>query len=721
MKQVLVRGGKVEVAEVPAPAPDRFRALVATACSVISSGTETAVLGESGRSALERAVRHPSPLARAAQVVREEGLTGVLRRLGVGAAPAPGLELGYAASGVIVERGEGIELAVGTRVACAGSQFAHHAELISVPANLMARIPDSVALEEAAFATLGAIALHGFHRSEAGLGESVGVVGLGLVGLLGAQIARAAGCTVLAYDPDSSRVALARDLGIHLARELGESDPEAEAISATAGMGLDAVLVFAASASNDPLTLALKLCRKKGRVVVVGDVKMEVDRPLLYGKEIDLLISTSYGPGRYDPAYEEGGRDYPYSYVRWTQGRNLAAVLEMMAAGSLRVRPLIERIHPISEAEQAYASLAIPSRRPAVLLSYSGPGSASPPGTAAGLPAAESRTLRLHRAQGAPGEVRAAVVGPGSFMREVFLPAFRRQPGTRLVAVVAGTGGGARASADRFGAEVASTDLDAVLGDPAVHLVLIGTRHHLHAEQVVRSLQSGKAVFVEKPLCLSREELERIRAARQDSGRLLAVGFNRRYAPLVRRMKQRLALLSGPRVVLIRVNALRLPKEHWAQDPAVGGGRLVGEGCHFIDLIPFLAGSSIVSLQVESVPPYPGGAPSSDNFAVSVRMADGSLGSLSYSSLGDSSLPKERIEVHAGAVSLVLDDFRSLALHAGGKVRKLSGPQDKGIEAEAEALVRAVKGEESDLVSWEEAEAATSWTLRARDLMEGRE
>ncbi len=711
MKQVLVRGGKIEVAEVPAPGADPLRALVATAFSVISSGTETAALEASGLTALERAARHPSPLRRAAEVIREEGIPGFLRRMGVGAEPPEGMELGYAASGVILERGEGTDLPAGTRVACAGAQFAHHAELISVPANLVAPVPPEVPLEEAAFATLGAIALHGFRRGGATLGESVGIVGLGLVGLMGAQIARAAGCRVLAFDPDPGRVDLAREMGIEFARVLGECDPVAESISFTGGQGIDAVLVFAASPTGDPLRMALGLARKKGKVVVIGDVKMEADRSLLYAKEIDLLISTSYGPGRYDPAYEDGGRDYPYSYVRWTEGRNLSAVIEMMAQGSLQVRPLIERIWPVTNAGEAYESLKQTRRRPAVLLSY--PGVKSPP-------PGEARTVRLRPAPGPSGEIGVAVVGPGSFMKGVFLPVLRRQPGARLLSVVAATGGSALSAAERFGAATASTHMEKVLSDPAVGLVLIGTRHHLHAEQVVRSLEAGKAVFVEKPLCLTREELESIRAARLASGRLLAVGFNRRYAPLVRKMKERLALLPGPRVIQVRVNALRLPRDHWTQDPAVGGGRLAGEGCHFVDLIPFLAGSPIESLQAGKVPPGAGGPPRSDNFSLSLVMADGSLGSLLYTSLGDSSLPKERIEVHAGGASLVLDDFRDLWLHVGGSARKISGARDKGIEKEAEALLASLRGEPSDLISWEEIEAATGWTLRAQEILEGK-
>jgi predicted dehydrogenase/threonine dehydrogenase-like Zn-dependent dehydrogenase len=708
MRQVLVRGGKVEVAEVPAPAPDPHRALVATAYSVISAGTEGAALAVSGRSSFDRMIRHPSPLQRAVEVIRSEGLPGILRRVGALSSPPEAMEMGYSACGVIVERGEGVQIPVGTPVACAGAQYAHHAEIISVPANLLAPVPGGVRMEDAAFATLGAIALHGFRRGGAGVGETVGVVGLGLVGMLGAQIARAAGCRVLAFDRSAGRAALARELGIGNARGLEECDPVGESLGETAGRGLDVVLVFAASSTSEPLDLAMQLARKKGKVVIVGDVRLEADRALLYAKELDLLISTSYGPGRYDPAYEEGGRDYPFPYVRWTEGRNLACVLEMMASGRLQAAPLIDRIWPVQQASAAYESLAAPASRPAVLLSY--PVRAEPPGP-------EERTIPLGPATKSASEIGVAVVGPGGFMKEVFVPALRRRSGVRILGVVSGTGGGARLAADRFGAAYASTDLEAVLRDPAISLVVIGTRHHLHAEQVIRSLQAGKSVFVEKPLCLSRAELEQIRDIRRSSRGLLAVGFNRRYAPFVRRIKEMIARLPGPIMIEVRVNALRLSADHWTRDPAVGGGRLAGEGCHFLDLIPFLAGSGIAALQAESLPAEEG-ASSSDNFALCVRMKNGSLGSLFYTSLGDASLPKERVEVHAAGTSLVLDDYRDLSIHAGGKARRMTRSRDKGIEAETEALVGALRGQSSPLIAWEEIDAATEWTLRAREMLE---
>ena len=712
MKQVFLREGKVEVAEVPAPRLSPGRALVATAVSVISAGTVSAALGTSGRGAFDRVAAHPTPLKRLLEVVSEEGARGVLRRLSPASNGMDLMEVGYSAAGIVLERGEGMSVEVGTRVACAGSQFAHHAEVLSVPEHLLTTIPEGVTFEQAAFATLGAIALHGFRRSDAALGETVGIVGLGLVGLLGAQIARAAGCKVIAFDPDPSRVELARMLGIEGARRLGDSDPLEETLASTFGQGADAVLIFAATPSDEPLALAMRLTRKKGKVVVVGDVGMGVDRSLMYGKELDLRISTSYGPGRYDPAYEEGGVDYPYAYVRWTEGRNLSAFLELVATGQVRVDPLIERIYPVAQAQAAYASLAGAQRKPAVLLSF--------PPSQHGAPGRLSHTVRLGRHRESASGRKAAVVGPGSFMQQVFLPEFLRGKVAQLEAVVSGSGASALSAARKFAVPVASTDLDEVLAEPSVSLVLIGTRHHLHASQVEKSLKAGKSVFVEKPLCLNREELERIREAHSMSAGLLAVGFNRRYAPLVREMKARLAQLPGPRVIQVRVNAGRLPAEHWTQDPKIGGGRLLGEGCHFLDLVPFLAGAPIVSLQVEKVPAL-GMARVTDNFALSLRLSDGSVGSLVYTSLGDASLGKELLEAHAAGASFVLDDFRELRIHQSGKIQRITRGKDKGIAGEVKELKAALAGESSELITWQEIESATEWTLRAQELLEGRE
>ena len=707
-----MRDGKVEVAEVPAPAVSPGRALVGTVISLISAGTEAAALGHSGRGMLERARTHPSPLKRVMEVVAQEGVGGVMRRIQRSSSGSDAVEVGYSAAGVVLAAGAGMPVPVGTRVACAGAQFAHHAEVISVPDHLMAPIPEQVTFEQASFATLGAIALQGFRRSESVLGETVAILGLGLVGQLGAQIARCAGCRVLAFDLDPARVELAQSLGITGARRLEDADPVEEILAATRGQGADAVLIYAATASDEPVALAMRMSRKKGRVVVVGDVGMKLDRSLMYAKELDLRISTSYGPGRYDPFYEEKGQDYPFAYVRWTEGRNLAAFLELLAEEKIRVDPLVERVFPVSEAPAAYASLGSSPRRPAVLLAF--------PFSTAGGTERLSRRVKLEQAPPPAGPVKAAVIGAGSFMNEVLLPAFQREQVGALTAVVSGSGASALAAARRFGAAVASTDLDEVLSDPAISLVLIGTRHHLHGAQVEKALRAGKSVFVEKPLCLTRAELERIRAARSSGGRVLAVGFNRRYAPLIRALKRELDGLEGPRVVHVRVNAGRLPAEHWTQDPECGGGRLLGEGCHFIDLIPFLAGSPVASLTCEQVPAARGHAALSDNFAVSLNLADGSLGSLLYTSLGESSLGKERLEVHAAGASLVLDDFRELRIHRSGKVRTLAAPPDKGVGAEMRELKAALEGNPSQLITWEEIEAATEWSLTAQDKLEGR-
>jgi len=472
LKQVFMLDGKVEVADVPAPALAPGRALVGTVISLISSGTESAALGRTAHGMVERALSHPSPVKRILEVVSEEGAAGVLRRLTRASEARVPAEVGYSAAGVVLARGDGMPLPVGTRVACAGSQFAHHAEVISVPDHLMAPIPEGVTFEQASFATLGAIAMHGFRRSESALGETVAILGLGLVGQLGAQIALSAGCQVIAFDLDAARVELARSTGITGARLLGDSDAVEETLALTRGQGADAVVIYAATPSDEPAALAMRLARKKGRVVVVGDVGMKLDRSLMYAKELDLRISTSYGPGRYDPSYEEKGHDYPYAYVRWTEGRNLSAFLHLLAEGRIRVDPLVERIFPVMEAPAAYASLGQARRKPAVLLSF--------PASEAGGADKLTRSVRLEHPTAPAGPVKAALVGAGSFMKDVLLPAFQREKVATLEAVVSGSGASAVAAARRFGAPIASTDLDEILAQSSISLVLIGTRHHLH-------------------------------------------------------------------------------------------------------------------------------------------------------------------------------------------------------------------------------------------------
>jgi predicted dehydrogenase/threonine dehydrogenase-like Zn-dependent dehydrogenase len=651
-------------------------------------------------------------LGKALGVLRREGPAGLFERLQQRLTP-PEAVPGYAASGVVESVGRGItDLPPGTAVACAGAGYACHAERIAVPRLLVTPVPAGVTLEEAAFTTLGAIALQGVRRSGIAVGESAVVLGLGLIGTLTAQILRAAGAIVLGFDADRERAARARDLGI-TAFDLAARDPRDEVPRATGGLLADAVLVCAASESSEVTNLGLRLARKKGRVVLVGATGLDVDRALLYEKELDLLMSTSYGPGRYDPVYEEQGHDYPIAYVRWTEQRNMAAFLRLVQEGRVLLRPLIDAVLPLASASEAYERIAARSgtRPMGMLLDY---GTASSQAASIARPEAPAAAslVAVDIEPAGPGDLGVILCGAGAFVRAAHLPALRQLPGVGIRAVVAGTPTGAREAARRLGVAEAGTDLGVLLGREASPLVLIGTRHHLHAEQVLQALAAGRHVFVEKPLCLEEEQVTPILDAARRARRLLAVGFNRRYSPLAKRLRESLDRLSGPALLLYRVNAGALPAGHWAQDPVQGGGRILGECCHFMDLLLFLARAPVTGIEARALPTDGSAVVQGDSFAATIAFADGSKAVLAYTGLGDAGLPKERLEVFRGGAALVLDDFKSLAVH-GGPGGSLALPrQDKGIDAQWSAIVRALRGAPSEVITPAEIEASMRATFR---------
>ena len=718
MKQVLLRDGRAVVEEVPAPQAEAGRVLVRTSFSVLSAGTERAVLQSTEQGGLLAQARDPRRLGRAFEILRDEGVAGIRARLDARRAGPPEAVPGYAAAGVVEAVGAGVaDLPPGTPVACAGAGHACHAEMIAVPRRLVAPVPRGVALDEAAFATIGAIALQGVRRAGVQVGESAVVLGLGLVGALTAQILRAAGAIVLGFDADGGRAGRLRDLGIE-AHGLAGRDPKDEVPRATGGALADAVIVCAASRGSEVTNLALKIARKKGRVVLVGDVGLEIDRALMYEKELDLLMSTSYGPGRYDPAYEEKGIDYPYAYVRWTENRNMEAFLRLVADGRVSVRPLIDRVLPIEAAGSAYELIAgdAPDRPLGVVLRYSGAAAAS------AAPAASAAAARPAAAVPPPDDIEtlAAEAGPvgvvlcgaGTFVKSAHLPALRAAGGFALRSVVAGTPTSARDTARRNGIPKAATGLAEVLDDAQAQLVLVGTRHHLHAAQAREALEAGRHVFVEKPLCLAESEIAPLVGAARRARRLLAVGFNRRYSPLARRARAVLAARRGPMLALYRVNAGSLPPGHWAQDPDQGGGRIVGECCHFVDLLLHLVGAPLDAVEARALPSDGVSVVLSDSFAATLSFADGSRAVLAYTGLGDAALPKERLEVFRGGMALVLDDFRSLAVHGGAGGGSMTLPQqDKGIAAQWEAVGRRLRGRPSDLITLAEVEAAMRATF----------
>ncbi len=696
MKQLLqnMRNGETVVADIPIPTPQNGEVLVCNAASLVSAGTERMLVEFAEKSLLGKAQSRPDLVRQVLDKARREGLLTTIEAA-FNRLEQP-MTLGYSSAGRIAALGPGVEgLRVGQRVACAGGGYAVHAEYISVPKNLLAPLPDSVDYESAAFTTLGAIALHGFRLAGVQLGEHVAVIGLGLLGQLAAGIAKAAGCHVLGIDLDPDRVALAREIGAEsvLRAEAGEA-----AQSFSRGQGCDAVLICADTPSSDPVELAGEIARDRARVVAIGAVGLEIPRKIYYEKELSFVNSRSYGPGRYDPSYEEAGRDYPIGYVRWTEGRNLEAFVDLLAGGRLDVRPLISHRFPIERAPQAYELITAKSGEPflGVLLTYPQP----PEGASADRLVQTGALTPPGETGEPPSGVRLGVLGAGNFASAVLLPALSKLPDMELVGVVSASGSSAQHAARRFGFRYAASDEIQLLEDKQVNTIAVLTRHNLHARQILAALRAGKHVFCEKPLALNPAELDEIasqlnwesksRLEAQSPSPLLMVGFNRRFAPLALRLQAFLAGRQEPLYAHYRVNAGYLPAAHWLHDPEQGGGRLIGEGCHFVDFLSFLVGQPPVAVSALALPDA--GRYREDNLALTFSFADGSVGTLSYLANGDKAFPKERLEVFCAGRAAALDDFRSLEMAQDGRRQGLRTRlrQDKGHRGEWEAFQAAI-------------------------------
>jgi predicted dehydrogenase/threonine dehydrogenase-like Zn-dependent dehydrogenase len=664
---------------------------------------------------IEKARSRPDLVKQVLWKVQADGLAATYQavqdRLDV---PTP---MGYSCSGVALEVGAGVDgIKVGDRVACAGAGYATHAEVVMVPKNLVVRVPDGVSFEEAAFATTGAIALQGLRVGDVRVGERVVVLGLGLIGLLTVQLLKAAGCLVLGADPNPLRVRQAIELGANEAHLL---DPVAvaEAVEAfTRGRGADAVIITAATESSQPVELAGDLSRHKGRVVVVGQVGMDVPRRTYYHKELELRLSMSYGPGRYDPGYEERGVDYPYAYVPFTEQRNLETFLEMVAEGRVNPTKLITHRFPVEAAEQAYELIKGGTGEPFLGVTFTYPETVDLRRKIAVAPAQPVQTA-------SETGVRVGMIGAGQYARGMLLPELRRMKDVRLIGAATSRGIGATDAARRFGFEFATTDTKEILDDSRINLVAIATRHDTHASFARAALEAGKHVFVEKPLATNEEALWALVEAAGRSGRHLQVGFNRRFAPLIRKAKAQFAGHTQPLAMIYRVNAGALPASHWHQDGEEGGGRIVGEGCHFLDLMQFLCGSPPVTVHATSVSGNTGTIPQEDIVTITVRFADGSVGTLHYFANGDKAIPKESLEVFGGGKTFLLDDFRRARFASGGKVAhwKLRA-QDKGQRAELRAMLDAITTGSPNPVPLHEAVLTTLTTFRALDSLQlGRE
>lgn len=723
MKQILqTLGGDLRIEDVPPPRPRAGGVLVRNVASLVSVGTERANVAGSRRSLAQRAADRPDLVRQVARMALANGI-GATVDLVKEKLESP-LPLGYSSAGIVEQVGAGCELRPGDRVCCAGGGYAVHAELIWVPRNLCVPLDLDrggaervrVPFEAGAFGAVGAIALQGVRTANVAVGESVLVVGLGLIGLITVQILRAAGCTVIGVDPDAQRVELAMALGAHAALAGGRVDDQVAAghldgaiRALTADAGVDATLITASTDRADPMVLATSCTRQGGVVVVVGDVPIAAERQVLYDKELRLAVSRSYGPGRHDPKYEEGGVDYPLPYVRWTEGRNIAGFLALVADGSVDVSALVSHRFEIQNALDAYALISGTPRVPhlGVVITYpDANGTGVTPASVVDRPPSPARRRESAR-------IGVGLVGAGSFARNTLLPILKRLP-VDLRGVATTSGASATYVGRRFGFGAATTDIGAVLADSATDLIVIATRHASHADLVARAVDAGKHVFVEKPLCISRAQLaalqptlERARA----SGLHVVVGFNRRFAPLLVKTRHLLSDRRGPLALHYRVNAGRIPREHWVNDPDVGGGRIIGEVCHFVDVANYLVGLPAVTA---TAVPLAG-----DSVLCTLRYADDSTATIQYLDIGHPALPKEYLEVSADGMTAIIDDFRRATwLTLRGRERsRMMARQDKGHRAELEMLVHALSSSGPVRPTVEEIVAVTETTFDLVDSM----
>ena len=681
MKQITqnFRSGNLEIADVPVPSVAEGFVLVENRYSLISTGTEKATVEVGKASLLNKARKRPDLVSQVTENIKREGLKSTLAK--VQSRLDTPKALGYSTSGIVhASKDTRNHFKIGDRVACAGQDYASHAEVVSVPQHLVVKVPDGVGDDEAAFTTIGAIALQGIRQADPKLGDYVCVIGLGLLGQLTCRLLRASGCMVYGIDLDKWLVDFAEKTSADVASLRENPDLIKDTLHFTETSGFDSVIITASTASNDPVVLASELARKKGRVVIVGDVGMDIPRdPHFYRKELDLRMSTSYGPGRYDPAYEERGHDYPLPYVRWTEERNMKAFLSIAAKGSLDLASLITDRFKIDDAKRAYdiVTNGEDSNHLGILITYED------------RPEKFSEVVTV-RDSGGERDLQVAFVGAGNFAQSHLIPNIDVARAS-LHSVVTSKGVTAESVAKKFGFAKAVSDPASIFDSPDVNVVFIATRHDTHAELASQALRAGKHVFVEKPIALNSEQLRTVVEAYKDSGQLLVVGFNRRFSEAASLVVDFFKDLSEPKSMNFRVNAGHIPSEHWTQQEEIGGGRIVGEVCHFVDLMQFITNSDPVSVYAESIPGSGPHQKNDDNVAITIRFNDGSVGVISYISSGGKSLPKERLEVAAGGKTAVIDDFRKVHFYSetGSKTKSTSG---KGHKQEVDEFLDAVCG-----------------------------
>lgn len=703
MKQVIqnFKTGELYVDDVPLPSLSEGMVLIENHFSLISAGTERGTVKVAQANLINKARQRPDLVAQVIQNIKKEGLKATIAKV---KSKLDSLKaLGYSTAGTVISSMDtnGV-FKPGDRVACAGVDYASHAEIVAVPQNLVVKVPDEVRFEDAAYTTLGAIAMQGIRQAETVIGEKVCVIGLGLLGQITCQLLQANGCAVFGLDLSESFVGIANKYSADKAMLRNDPNLRAACDNFTNGHGFDTVIITAATQSNDPIELAGDLCRKKGKVVVVGVVPMDIPRdPNYYRKEIDIKMSCSYGPGRYDVNYEENGQDYPYAYVRWTEQRNMETFLDLLAREYINLKPLTTHVIDIADAEKAYDIILGKVKEPhiGILLRYS---------------ENETKARSVVTLAGKPlSQVNAAFIGAGSFAQSYLIPNVKAS-GASLDGVVTSRGITAKNVANKFGFNFCSSSVNDVLGKQEVNTIFIATPHNSHAELTIQSLQAGKAVFVEKPLAINTDQLQEVIDAKKKHNHPLMVGFNRRFAPVSIQVKKEFASAGEPIVMNMRINAGMIPKDNWLQQKDVGAGRIIGEMCHFIDLMQFFTGSEPVRVFAECISTSNDKITPADNISIVVKFKDGSVGNLTYLANGDKGMPKELIEVFGGSRIGVINDFRDGLIYKSGKTVKLKS-SGKGHKEEVDAFIGALKAGQESPISFRSICLTTLTTFKIHD------
>lgn len=706
MKQITENyNGEFKIEEVPAPILKQGGILVYNKFSLISAGTERATIEISKKNIISKAKERPDELRKVINAARKHGLFTTYKTV-KDRLESP-LPMGYSCAGIVKDRAaDVVEFNLGDKVACAGLGYASHAEIVFIPKNLCVKVPDNLSLEESAFVAVGAIALQGVRQSLLQLDENVAVIGLGLVGLLTVQILKSMNCNILGIDVDPEKLKVASELGVDILADRNSDDVEGIALDFSKGHGVDAVIITAATSSNDPIELAGKIARDKGRVTVVGNVNMEIPRKDYYEKELTLNLSRSYGPGRYDSLYEEKGFDYPIGYVRWTENRNMIAFLNLLSKGSINVKRLITHRFKIDDAHKAYDVILGKTREKSigVIIEYDNDIDVKRKILVSDQkPKTYSEPVQ---------HIKLGFIGAGKHARSFLLPNIKDNKFITLSGVATGSSLNAKYVAKKFGFQYCTTDYMEILDDPQITAVVIATRHNLHARTTIEAMKRKKNVFVEKPLAVNQTELNEIISAWKDNNGRVMVGFNRRFSPFTQEVKKFFSKRTQPLVINCRINAGAIQKDHWIQDALEGGGRIIGEVCHFVDLMQFIIASSPVRIYAESISANSENVVDNDNISIIIKYEDGSLGNILYLANGDSSFPKEKIEIFGDNSIAVIDDFKKLQLVRNRKtktIRKIV--QDKGHKNELLSFIDAIKNGKDMPILFKESVVTTLITF----------